>query len=127
MSTEGGAIKIDDRTVIVSNSTLSHNSVIDDGRAIDNDDETLIISNTTISHNSSAGDGGEIHIDNATLSISNSTIARNSANKNGGAIYTKLASVVTLKHVTIAKTPRLAAAESTGETMLALSTSSVAS
>ncbi|MCF2970251.1 hypothetical protein L1047_03455 [Synechococcus sp. Nb3U1] len=78
-------------TATVSNSTLSGNSVNDEGGGIFAD-TTATVSNSTLSGNSANFDGGGIRANTAT--VSNSTLSGNSAGNDGGGIRAVTAATV---------------------------------
>ena len=70
-------------TLIVSNVTLSGNSVSGDGGAIRNQG-TLTVCDSTITGNSAGGAGGGIFNDDGKLTLANTTVMGNSADDGGG-------------------------------------------
>ncbi len=85
--TGGGGIYLMAGTVIITNSTFSGNSTINNGGGIFQNGGTLIITNSTFSGNSAATGGG-IDIGAGTLTITNSTFSGDSATGgSGGGIF----------------------------------------
>ena len=80
----GGALYVDQGTMIIINTTLAYNNAISRGGAIQNNQGNLTINNSTLIYNN-AGDLGGAIFNNANLTIDNSNLNNNSAN-DGGAI-----------------------------------------
>ncbi|MFN8323548.1 MAG: choice-of-anchor Q domain-containing protein [Chitinophagales bacterium] len=88
----GGGIYTYSGTNIISNNTISANTVNKKGGGIYTESGTNTISNNTFSNNTAsnffAPNGGGIYTSGGTNTISNNTINGNTASANGGGIYT---------------------------------------
>jgi len=87
----GGAIHStgDDGSLLITESTISGNTAVNNGGGIFVNDHTATIVDSTIEGNSStSGDGGGIAIGaNGILDMTNSTVTNNSADSSGGGIF----------------------------------------
>ncbi|KAK3264971.1 hypothetical protein CYMTET_26317 [Cymbomonas tetramitiformis] len=76
-------------SVVISSSTVSHNTAFQEGGAVSMDGDgyfRVVISSSNISHNTAQGDGGVAYVhggSNNTMSFRSSTIAHNTAQTGG--------------------------------------------
>jgi predicted outer membrane repeat protein len=93
-----------DRTSVSGNQDTGNQA---DGGGIYNSSGTVIVTNSTIDHNSSAGTaGGLYNTSDSTMQLTNVTISANTAGTEGGGIYNEEAfssdySVITMTNVTM--------------------------
>jgi len=80
----GGAIFVNDSSLIIDNSSLSNNISFGSGGAIHALSSTVIINNSSISNNLSYTGGGAIFCDSSTATINNSTLSNNTASFTSG-------------------------------------------
>ncbi len=100
----GGGIYNLNATVIITNSTITNNTVTGTGGGglAQSDGGTIQVANTTLSHNiANGGQGGGLLINNGTAVFTNTTVSGNTA-ETGGAIYVFDIGAVTLNYATIA-------------------------
>jgi hypothetical protein len=101
VSNDGGGI-VNEHTLTITDSTISDNTAPISGGGIYNTSfvstSTLTVTNSTISGNESNGDGGGIY-NSETATFTNSTISGNSADGDGGGIFNS--STVNLNNATI--------------------------
>ncbi|MFZ4611974.1 MAG: choice-of-anchor Q domain-containing protein, partial [Gemmataceae bacterium] len=84
----------------VNNSTISGNSISNQGGGIyNNNNASLTVTNSTISGNSAGFAGGGIYNNSGILTLSNSTLTGNSVYK-GGALYNRGGSTATITNST---------------------------
>lgn len=83
---EGGAIRANDATIVIENSSLNNNVAYYGGGAIHVRDANLTIRNSSFSGNKTRGSGGAIDGYKGKVSIASSSFAHNRAHS-GGAIY----------------------------------------
>jgi hypothetical protein len=85
----GGGLFNNDGTAMVSNSTLSGNTVYGPGGAISIGGGAVTVNSSTLAGNTAYGDGGSIRIVSGTLTVNSSTLSANTASgpyAAGGAI-----------------------------------------
>jgi len=88
-------------SLTITNSTISGNTLDNDGGGLYQDASSAVITGSTISGNTAAdGEGGGI-ANYGVLSVTNSTISGNTAAFDGGGIYTGRDGELTLTNVTI--------------------------
>lgn len=124
---DGGAIRANDATIVIENSSLINNAAEYGGGAIYGSETKLTVSGSSFSGNRAkhsggaidgykgkvsitsssfvdnrASSGGAIYILDSTMKVQNSTFSHNAAKREGGAIAMGNHEKVTLNHVTIA-------------------------
>ena len=85
----GGAVRLQNGSVIILNSTIANNTTTEDGGAFYVESGSLSIANSTISGNTADGSGGGIlGGGGSSISLVNVTLADNAAALDGGGVLT---------------------------------------
>jgi hypothetical protein len=86
VSGDGGGVYSLGGTVMLTNTTISGNTVRGSGGGVSSLAGTVTLTNTTVSGNT-AGGGGGVYNTSGTLTLTNTTISGNTASSGGGGIY----------------------------------------
>jgi parallel beta-helix repeat protein/predicted outer membrane repeat protein len=99
----GGGLHDDsDGSIIMDNTTISHNEALFGGGIYILNGTSTTINGTTINDNHAVINGGGIHSDNSLIDLTNCTISGNSCESNGGGISaTSSSAAITLINVTV--------------------------